>query len=237
MRKYVPVKDITKEVGDRRVIAVGDIHGCFDEFQEGLAQLNYKAGEDILISLGDLIDRGPKSFETVLFFMTTPLTYVLYGNHDERFARWLRGNKVSTTTHGMPETLESFKKAGVTDYGKFFGFFISLPYIIKYKDNYFVHAGFYPSRKPEEQTREDCIFMRFTGGRDYFDKENGRYWFDLLPTDYPKVFFGHEVFFNDHKFANCTSLDGGCVFGGKLRFWDFRTDSLLEVQAKKTYSV
>jgi serine/threonine protein phosphatase 1 len=47
-----------------RTLIVGDIHGCFDE----LIRLVDRADigpEDLIVSVGDLVDRGPRSYDVV----------------------------------------------------------------------------------------------------------------------------------------------------------------------------
>lgn len=38
---------------------------------------------DLILSVGDMMDRGPKSKEVIEFFMNTPNTEALYGNHED----------------------------------------------------------------------------------------------------------------------------------------------------------
>jgi len=47
-----------------RTIVIGDIHGCDDELEDMLAEIRLEAG-DRLISVGDLITKGPKSREVL----------------------------------------------------------------------------------------------------------------------------------------------------------------------------
>jgi hypothetical protein len=47
----------------RRVLLVGDVHGCFEELQELLRKCGYREGEDVLILVGDLVNKGPRSAE------------------------------------------------------------------------------------------------------------------------------------------------------------------------------
>ena len=44
-----------------RTIVIGDIHGCFREFQALLQKVKFDRESDRLILLGDVIDRGPDS--------------------------------------------------------------------------------------------------------------------------------------------------------------------------------
>ena len=53
----------------RRTLVVSDIHGCVDEFKQLLNKVNFNAEEDQLVLLGDYVDRGPESRETVEFVM------------------------------------------------------------------------------------------------------------------------------------------------------------------------
>lgn len=46
-----------------RTIIVGDIHGCYDEWQNLLQKANFDSKQDCLILLGDLMDRGKNSYE------------------------------------------------------------------------------------------------------------------------------------------------------------------------------
>lgn len=67
-------------------IVIGDIHGCFDELQELLAKVA-ATSSDVIVSVGDLVDRGPEPGRVVEFFRTTPNTVVLMGNHERKHVR------------------------------------------------------------------------------------------------------------------------------------------------------
>ena len=41
--------------------AIGDLQGCFDEFQDLLAHIGFSHGRDTLWLVGDVVNRGPKS--------------------------------------------------------------------------------------------------------------------------------------------------------------------------------
>ncbi len=64
------------------VYAIGDVQGCFDELQELLEQLSFKAG-DTLWFTGDLVNRGPKSLDTLRFIKNLGARAItVLGNHD-----------------------------------------------------------------------------------------------------------------------------------------------------------
>ena len=63
------------------IFAVGDIHGCFLTFQKLLGEMGV-TDEDTLVSLGDLVDRGPRIREVLEYIANRDNTYVTIGNHD-----------------------------------------------------------------------------------------------------------------------------------------------------------
>lgn len=76
--------------GRGRILAIGDCHGCLEELLELIGLLDLKP-EDVVVFLGDYVDRGPYSGATVDFIremcVLRPGTYAVLGNHDEKHAR------------------------------------------------------------------------------------------------------------------------------------------------------
>jgi bis(5'-nucleosyl)-tetraphosphatase (symmetrical) len=63
--------------------AIGDIQGCFDELQALLKRIHYSADRDELWFVGDLVNRGPQSAETLRFVRSLGAgATVVLGNHD-----------------------------------------------------------------------------------------------------------------------------------------------------------
>jgi serine/threonine protein phosphatase 1 len=96
------------------IYAVGDIHGEADALREMLAKLPLQT-TDLVIFLGDAIDRGPNGFdcvEQILAFERCRKVFI-QGNHEEAMLMFLEEGAVTALT-GMDAqgTLDSYAAAG-----------------------------------------------------------------------------------------------------------------------------
>lgn len=71
-----------------RTIVVGDIHGCYHEFIALLKKVKYNSKKDRLVLLGDLMDRGPMSYEMLQWAIRHKKKhpdnfFLIRGNHDQ----------------------------------------------------------------------------------------------------------------------------------------------------------
>ncbi|WP_413207275.1 metallophosphoesterase family protein [Rhodospirillum sp. A1_3_36] len=178
-----------------RHYVIGDIHGLLsvldallDEIRVDMAR--HPVTEARIISLGDMVDRGPQSKGVIARLMTPPADLppvsVVKGNHEEQFLAFLEGSPVHPwwmgTSGGGSETLRSY---GVTPPAGFEDdaatpeewararvdalavfppehdrFLRSLPTSIRSGDLLFVHAGVNPSRPFSGQEEQDFLWIR-----------------------------------------------------------------------------
>ena len=62
---------------------IGDVHGCFDELNTLLSEINFDEKKDSLWFTGDLVNVGPKSLETIRFIKNLQCEVIcVLGNHD-----------------------------------------------------------------------------------------------------------------------------------------------------------
>jgi len=76
MLKTLPVNETGRD------FVVGDLHGCFDLLEAALLHVNFDKTQDRLISVGDLVDRGPKNLEC-LELLWEPWFHAVQGNHED----------------------------------------------------------------------------------------------------------------------------------------------------------
>lgn len=71
-----------------RYIIIGDVHGCAAELETLLEKLN-TTPNDIIISLGDITDKGPESVEALNLLYDYDAILV-DSNHDQRYKKYLK---------------------------------------------------------------------------------------------------------------------------------------------------
>jgi serine/threonine protein phosphatase 1 len=132
-----------------RLLAISDIHGCYDTFYELVIRKINLVRSDKLILLGDYIDRGDKTKEVLDFIIdlgqkgydVTPLM----GNHEAMLLESYLNNDMIPLwfmNSGMT-TLDSFHIQSVNNFEtRYIAFFKSLRYFESVAGFYFVHAGF-----------------------------------------------------------------------------------------------
>ena len=97
----------------KRILAIGDIHGCYVAFA-ALLEAVKPGPDDLLVTLGDYIDRGPdakKVMDRLLQLHDCQPVVSLSGNHEEMVLEWRDQNYDKTLiwwANGGLATLRSY---------------------------------------------------------------------------------------------------------------------------------
>ena len=65
----------------RKIFVVGDLHGCFSLLEEKMNEAGFDKETDLMLSVGDLIDRGTQNIECLELIECDWFKPVL-GNHE-----------------------------------------------------------------------------------------------------------------------------------------------------------
>lgn len=189
----------------KRMIAIGDVHGCLPALKELLAKVNPQDG-DVFVFLGDMINRGPESVALVdwlLAFRKSHPVVCLRGNHEQMLLDLVdEVSKNFLLNNGM-ETLGQYHATYGCIPPHHQDFFRSLPLSWEWGDFIFVHAGLRPGISLAEQETEDLLWIR----EEFLES----------PYDWGKVVvFGHTPLKEPLLAETRIGLDTGAVYGGRL---------------------
>lgn len=238
MIKYREITDIPK-----RVFVVGDIHGCADETDVLCEYLKSSAKltpEDLVVFIGDYVDRGPQSKQVIdrllKFKAEFPSTLFLKGNHEDMLLAYLGHNGREGKAYllnGGAETLNSYgaAKEGSNEAVResfiqsmppeHLSFFQGLESYIIMGDFVFAHAGLNPLRDLRAQIEADLFWIReeFISNIHFFKRT---------------VVFGHtpyeDVMFHlPYKIG----IDTGLVYGNSLTCIEVMNREIFQVPKGK----
>ena len=89
--------------GYSRVLVVGDIHGMYEKLIMLMEKIQFDPEEDLLVFLGDYVDRGPDSVQCLQYVYdlqhSSPDSVVcLLGNHEVMMSSYLMQKRVNYNT-------------------------------------------------------------------------------------------------------------------------------------------
>ena len=156
----------------RRILAVGDIHGHFEKFRSAYEKAKVDAADDLLVFLGDYIDRGPSVRRTLEFVMKLAEeknVVLLRGNHEQMMLDYFFGGATgeSWLMNGGRETMAellAWEKESPGTIARVLAFLRELPlsHTVEQEGEryFFAHAGVRPGVAFEEQRSNDLLWIR-----------------------------------------------------------------------------
>ncbi|WP_409274455.1 bis(5'-nucleosyl)-tetraphosphatase PrpE [Neobacillus sp. SCS-31] len=213
---------------------IGDIHGCFSEFENLTKELGYDWGDGIplhpdgrnLAFLGDLTDRGPESLRTVHvvweLVVKRELAFYSPGNHCNKLYRYFLGNKVQIS-HGLETTAaeyEELDQAGrLLVKERFIQLYERAP-LYQVHDGcslVIAHAGIRKDYigKYSSKVKTFVLYGDITGKTNPDGTPVRRDW-ALKHPGKPIIVYGHTPVREPRIVNNTYNIDTGAVFGGKL---------------------
>ena len=201
---------------------IGDVHGFFITFQKLVKKLQLKEN-DIVVMIGDLIDRGPTSANVVNYVKTTENFYSVRGNHEQMMIEGFdhslffkdRNIPAKIWYHNGVRTTES---SYITLYGndtnacekasEDIEWMKTLPTEIVLEDWRFVHAGYDQNHDVEEQDEQNHLWAR------------EQFYTSRKPIDPNRtILFGHTVTF---KYLHKDDSKAGLVWSSEVILDDGR---------------
>ena len=198
----------------RHVWVVSDLHGCSQMLMDEIKQRQLNPYEDLLICVGDLIDRGPDSVKC-LQLLNEKWFYAVRGNHEQMaldalhnksFGLWLMNGGVwfaELKGEEQQQALELFRQCE------------RLPWIIEITCangvNVIAHAD-YPSSQYEWD--KPVAKQRILWDRDRLRALMNGHKEGIAGADH--FWFGHTPLSKRFDCQNLHYIDTGAVFGGSL---------------------
>ncbi len=233
---------------------IGDIHGCYDELLALLTLLGYHLNDEggawrpegrKAIFLGDLVDRGPDTVQTVNLVMAmlqAETALCVPGNHDVKLARYLQGN-TSHVSHNMQISLNQLQQLPENEQLRwtlqFCDFVAKTPYHYVLDEGNLVvaHAGLPQEMhgKNTKKAREFALYGDTTGETDEYGLPERLDWAANY-SGAATVVYGHTPVLAACWLHNTINIDTGCVFGGRLTALRWPEKELLSVSSAKAYA-
>jgi serine/threonine protein phosphatase 1 len=214
-----------------RLIAVGDIHGCHNEFSELLGQLELADG-DRLVLLGDLVNRGPDSCKVIDLAKGAGATSLL-GNHELRL---LKFRKTGDRKYMKEHDIETYDALRAEDWA----YMEAMPLTFEEPElnTVFVHGGFLPNepwqKQPAEVVTRIQVVDRDGRPRKRADAPDAPSWADLWGGP-PFVVYGHTPRPEVYRLKWSIGIDTGCVMGGHLTAYVLPDRRVVQVKARQRY--
>lgn len=230
---------------------VGDIHGCYEEFEQLTKKLGYQWTEGYpihpkgrkLAFVGDLTDRGPfslKVVEVVFTLVEKSLAYYTPGNHCNKLYRYFLGRNVQQT-HGLETTVAELEALSKREFesiqSKFIELYENAPLylVLDEKKLIIAHAGIRPDYigRTDSKVKTFVLYGDITGEKNPDGSPVRRDWAKKYQNEKAFIVYGHTPV-KQPRFINDTiNIDTGCVFGGRLTALRYPEKETVSVASKQ----
>lgn len=203
-----------------RLIAYGDIHGCFDEFMELRNTIN-PTQEDTEVCVGDIITKGHHSIKTLRYIRSNNILSVL-GNHEDKIIRHL---KPSDSRKQNPIMLDEDEQNIVNELtSEDYTYLKSLPLFLRFDGITIVHGGIQNNTNLDNLTNHDrqrLLRLRYLDQNGNFislgnETKDSVFWADAYDGRHGFVVYGHQWFEEPKINTFSIGIDTGCAYGNKL---------------------
>ncbi|BET68765.1 hypothetical protein ASA1KI_36830 [Opitutales bacterium ASA1] len=214
-----------------RVIAIGDVHGCHAELRD-LLDVVSPGATDLVVFLGDLVNRGPDSAACLEIARSLGARSLL-GNHELRLLTHRRTGNDSILKDDDRRTIKQLT-AKDWAYMEAMPLHLHLPEI----DTVLVHGGFLPTS--DWHTQPAAVVTRIqvidSNGRPRKRAEapDAPFWADQWNGP-PFVVYGHTPRPEIYRRPTSIGIDTGCVMGGHLSALTLPDQQVLQVKARAKY--
>lgn len=199
----------------RNIFVVGDIHGCYNRLMSQLSELKFDQIKDLVVSVGDLIDRGPQSL-LCLELINEEWFRCVRGNHEQMAIDTLINKSDGRLWfHNGGDWFQHLDGDQQMYAGDLIRESAKLPLFIELQTSnqkvVIAHAD-YPDNAYEfgkSVNEEDAIWSR-----DRFNNIVDGYGAEITGAD--QFYFGHTPIQRHAKAWNQNYIDTGAVFGGML---------------------
>ncbi|MEI6884054.1 MAG: metallophosphoesterase [Bacteroidota bacterium] len=210
-----------------RSFVIGDIHGNFKPLIELFGKVRFDYKNDRLISLGDLVDRGPEPVRVVDEMMKVRNLVFIMGNHDLWCSEYLKTGFISPdwVYQGAHTTIKDYE-INPQSAKSHLGFFATARlYHIDKQNRLFVHGGFDSDRPFEEQKgdKRTLLWNRSLYQDALKYHEDGR-----IFKEFREIYIGHsptQLIFKDEpaRLSNVFMMDTGAGHRRFLSIMDLDT--------------
>ncbi|WPS00444.1 protein-serine/threonine phosphatase [Klebsiella aerogenes] len=205
----------------RNIWLVGDLHGCFDLLMSQLRKLKFDPGKDLLISVGDLIDRGPQSV-ACLGLLRCRWFRAVRGNHEQMALDARASGEMALWTMNGGDWYQTASREQKRLADLLFTRCRDLPLIIELRcqdtTHVIAHAD-YPASRYNWQLPVDEHQVLWSRQR-LTDHLAGRHG-EIDGADH--FWFGHTPLKRRYDSDNQHYIDTGAVFGGELTLVQLQT--------------